>query len=76
MNTENIVFWLRGFLEGKETLTIDEIKRMKEVIGVPTNNPSYEQVDKMITELFPHINGMEKTKMILDYCSKPSSVCK
>lgn len=54
MNTENIVFWLRGFLEGKETLTIEEIKRIKAMIDCP-DKPTMEQVDKMYKKLFPDL---------------------
>lgn len=61
MNTENIVFWLRGFLEGKETLTIEEIKRIKAMIDCP-DKPTMEQVDKMYKKLFPDL--MEKTSAV------------
>lgn len=52
MNAENIVCWLQGFLEGKEQITTDELIRIKDIINCP-HVPSAEQLDKMMTKLFP-----------------------
>lgn len=52
MTHENTIFWLRGFLEGKETLNAEGMKRIKEIIGVPSY-PSDAQIEKMVNGLFP-----------------------
>ena len=61
MSNKNIVFWLRGFLEGKESLSINELNKIKEIIGVSIDEdapiPTDEELAKMIRSLFPDLKG-------------------
>ena len=66
MSHENIIFWLKGFLEGKDTLNTEELLRIKEIIGVPTY-PSKGQIEKMLNTLFPDLKGTELRKAMLEY---------
>lgn len=66
MDAINLVFWLQGFLEDRESLTKEEIFRVKtlldQIVDVPKTAPP-EQVEKMLNKLFPEssfINGNGK----------------
>jgi hypothetical protein len=69
MTHENTMFWLRGFLEGKDTLNAEEMKRIKEIMEVPSY-PSDEQIEKMVKGLFPDLNGIELRRALLEYKDK------
>lgn len=67
MSPKNIVYWLQGYLEGKDSLTIEQIMRIKNVLRVP-HKPSREQAEKMVTALFPDLKGSDFTKAVDEYC--------
>lgn len=64
MDSNELVYWLHGYLEDRESLTNAEVQRIRLMLGnivaVPPEQPSDEQVEKMVNTLFPDVKGDPK----------------
>lgn len=75
MNTENLIYWLNGYLEDRDSLTKDEVQRVKDmitcgVVKIPPRKPSRDEVAEMIQKLFPDLKDLEFVQAIDRYYSK------
>jgi hypothetical protein len=71
MDVTNLVYWLNGYLEDRDSLTQKEVQRVKDmmasVITVPPIKPSEEEIERMVKSLFPDKTGADLEEAIKHY---------
>lgn len=71
MDTINVIHFLSGYLEDKQTLNERETQRIKDIIAtvtsIPSIKPTVKQVEKMVKALFPDVSGEELHNAIKRY---------